>query len=60
MNEDGSNIEFLMRNFDMKVYEDRLQLFILDSVKDLSMKYQVDKKNKAFESFYLIGCHVIK
>lgn len=60
MNEDGSNIEFFMRNIDLKNYEERVQNFILEAFRDLSQRYRSDKKYKAFESFYLIGCSVIK
>lgn len=49
-----------MRNIDMRLYKPETQRYLLDIYRELSVKYLVDKKYRAFESLYIIGCSVIE
>lgn len=44
----------------MRLYKPEVQKCLVDVYKKISIKYLVDKKYRALESFYLIGCSIIE
>ena len=60
LKEQGNNIEYYMRNLEMGSYSHSTQKLLVDIIKQLSVRYQADKRYKPFESFYLIGCSIIQ